>query len=464
MKIKSIFSLFKQAISGSEQSFTQGSIDKAIFLLSVPMVIEMSMEAIFAVVDVFFVSKLGDNDAVATIGLTESVLTLVYSMAIGLSMGATAMIARRIGEKDEKAASIAAVQSLYIGLILAAIITVIGIFFSEHILGLMGASENIIKNCSGYTKWMLSGNITIVLLFLINAIFRGAGDASLAMRSLLIANALNIVLDPMFIFGLGPIPAFGVQGAAMATTIGRGSGVLYQLYHLFKGKGVIKIHVDNWVIDGDVIKRLLRVSIGGTVQFLIGSASWIFLVRIMSSFGSAALAGYTIGIRIIIFAILPAWGMANAAATLVGQNLGAGFPDRAEKSVWRTGFFNMIFLGTVTILFLFFAKILVGFFTQDINVSMNATRCLQIVCIGYIFYAYGMVINQSFNGAGDTKTPTLLSLFGFWLFQIPLAYLLAKNSGLGANGVYTAIVVAETLMAIVGIMIFRKGKWKTTKI
>ncbi len=463
-KINSIFSLFKQAIRGGEQSFTEGSIDRAIFLLSVPMVLEMSMEALFAVVDVFFVSQLHDNDAVATIGLTESVLTLIYSIAIGLSMGATAMVARRVGEKNEKAARIAAVQSIYIGLAISLTVSFIGLFFSKDILRIMGANENIITHCSGYTKWMITGNITIMMLFLINAIFRGAGDASLAMRSLTIANLMNIILDPIFIFGLGPIPSFGVEGAGIATTIGRGTGVLFQLYYLFKGTGVIKIHIDNWVIQWNIIVRLLKVSAGGTGQFLIGSASWIFLVRIMSSFGSAALAGYTIGIRVIIFAILPAWGMANASATLVGQNLGAGHPDRAEKSVWRTSFFNMIFLGFITILFLVAAQPIINLFTTDSDVSMNGVLCLQIVCIGYIFYAYGMVVNQSFNGAGDTQTPTIISLLGFWVIQIPLAYALAKSLNLGPKGVYWAIVIAETFMAIIGILIFKRGNWKRTKI
>jgi putative MATE family efflux protein len=311
---------------------------------------------------------------------------------------------------------------------------------------------------------MMCGNITIMMLFIINGIFRGAGNASLAMRSLILANIMNMVLDPLLIFGFGPIPAFGVVGAGMATTLGRGTGVLYQLYHLFKGKGIIKIHVDNWIIKKDIIVKLLKVSAGGTGQFLIGSASWIFLVRIMSTFGSAALAGYTIGIRVIIFAILPAWGMANAAATLVGQNLGAGKPDRAEKSVWKAALFNMIFLGSITIIFMLLAEPIVSLFTTDMAVRDSATTCLQIISMGYIFYAYGMVITQSFNGAGDTTTPTLLSLFGFWMFQIPVAYLLAKTMNVGPTGVYIAIISAETLMAIIGIIIFRKGKWKTIKI
>jgi putative MATE family efflux protein len=463
-KISNLFRLFKQAVRGEQQDYTALSIDKAIFMLSIPMILEMVMESLFAVVDVYWVSRLNDNDAVATIGLTESVLTLVYSIAIGISMGATAMVARRVGEKDIKAAGVAAVQALYIGLGISVIISLVGIFFAQDILRLMGASESLIENNSGYTRWMLCGNITIMMLFLINAIFRGAGDASLAMRSLWLANILNIVLGPVFIFGIGPIPAYGVEGAAIATFIGRGSGVLYQCYHLFRGKGMIRIDKDNLPLRWDIIVRLLKVSAGGTGQFLIASASWIFLVRIMSTFGSAAVAGYTIAIRLIVFAILPAWGMANAAATLVGQNLGAGHPDRAEKSVWRAAFLNMIFLGTIGIVFLLFAKPILGFFTNDEEVLRNGVQCLQIVSLGYVFYAYGMVISQSFNGAGDTQTPTIINFVGFWLFQIPLAYSLAIIFEWGTPGAYAAISIAESAIAIGGILIFRKGKWKTTKI
>jgi putative MATE family efflux protein len=463
-KAFSIFRLFKQAIRGDEQNFTEGSIDKAIFLLSVPMILEMVMESFFAVIDVFFVSQLGDNDAVATIGLTESVLTLIYSVAIGLSMGATAMVARRIGEKDPAAAGVAAVQAIAIGLGISILISIIGFFYSQEILRLMGANDNIVNNYSSYTRWMFSGNITIMMLFLINAVFRGAGDASIAMRSLWLANGLNIILDPIFIFGLGPIPAFGVEGAAIATTIGRGIGVSYQVYHLVKGNGVIKIHKENLALRWDIIVRLLKLSIGGTGQFLIASASWIFLIRIMSTFGSAALAGYTIAIRVIVFAILPAWGMANASATLVGQNLGAGQPERAEKSVWRSGFLNMLFLAFITIVFLSLADQIVGLFTTDTEVLRNGIECLRIVSLGYIFYAYGMVIAQSFNGAGDTRTPTILNFFGFWMFQIPLAYLLAITLEYGPTGTYLAIVIAESALAIVSILIFRRGKWKTIKV
>jgi len=462
-KAVSLFRLFKQALKGEEQSYTSGSIDKAIFMLSIPMILEMSMESLFAVVDAFYVSRLG-VDALATVSLTESVLTLVYSLAIGLSMGATAMVARRVGEGNIPAAAKAGVQAIYLAVGISIAISIVGLFFSENILGLMGASESVIASGSGYTRWMLSGNITVMLIFLINAIFRGAGDASLAMRVLILSNALNIILDPIFIFGFGPIPAFGVEGAAIATTIGRGIGVLYQISHLVYGKGLIKIHRQNMPIDFGLIGRLIKVSAGGTGQFIIASASWIFLVRIVSMFGSEALAGYTIAIRVIVFAILPAWGMANAAATLVGQNLGAGQPERAEQSVWRTGFFNMLFMAFITVTFMTLAKPIVELFTTDAVVLANATQCLQIVAIGYIFYAYGMVVAQSFNGAGDTRTPTILNFFAFWMFQIPLAYVLAITLNMGPKGVYIAIVVAESVLAIVGIMIFRRGKWKAVKI
>jgi len=464
-KTASVFSLLKQALNGSEQNFTEGSIDRAIFLLSVPMVLEMAMEALFAVVDALFVSQLHDNDAIATVGLTESVLAIVYSLGMGLSMGATALVSRRIGEKNQEGAGVAAVQALYIGLVITFLITNVGIFFSHDILRLMGASELIIGTYSGYTRWMLCGNFTIIFLFLINGIFRGAGNAAIAMRALWIANGMNMILDPIFIFGWGPIPAFGVEGASIATNIGRGTGVLYQLYHLFlKDDPFVRMSTDKLKVRVAIIWSIIKVSAGSTGQFLIGSASWIFLYRIIATFGSAAMAGYTYGLRVIVFAILPAWGMANAAATLVGQNLGARQPDRAEKSVWRAGFFNLLFMAFVMVVFLFSTDAIMGFFTSDPDVLRYGTQCLQIICLGYIFYSYGMVVTQSFNGAGDTVTPTVLSAIGFWLFQIPVAYLLAKTFDFGPKGVYFAIVISESLMATAGIIIFRKGKWKEIKI
>ena len=463
-KANSLFNLIWRAVKGEHQDFTTGSINHAIILLSVPMIIEMGMESIFAVVDVYFVSLLQDNDALAAVGLTESVLSLIYSLAFGLSMGATALVARRVGEKDAVGAEEAAVQALYLALFLSLVLTIVGLFFSDSILRFMGGSESLIANHSGYTRIMFGGNVTIIMLFMINAVFRGAGDASLAMKALVLANVLNIALDPIFIFGFGPIKGMGVEGAAVATNIGRACGVMFQVYHLVKGSSVVKLHWKNFTLKAGLIWSMVKVSLGGIGQMLIGSASWIFLMRIMSTFGSAPLAGYFIAIRIIIFAILPAWGMANASATLVGQNLGAGQPDRAEKSVWRAGLWNMIFLGLITVIFFSLANTILKFFTTDPVVLYHGIQCLQIVSLGYVFYAYGMVINQSFNGAGDTRTPTIISFFGFWVLQIPIAYALAKYFEVGPVGVYAAISIAESLMAVVGIYIFRKGKWKLVKV
>ena len=463
MKFLKGLSLVKKAIKGEQANITGGSIDRAIILLAVPMILEMAMESLFAVVDIFFVSKVSVN-AVAVVGLTESLLTIVYSLGWGLAMGATAMIARRVGEKNNEAAAVAAVQAIYIAFFISALISIAGIFFSEDILHMMGASAEIIQQGKGFTKIMLGGNFVIMFLFLINGIFRGAGDAALAMRSLWIANIINIILDPLFIFGIGPFPELGVEGAAVATTIGRGTGVLYQVYHLFKGKGIIKIHSNNWNIDWSIIKNLINVSAGTTGQFIIASASWIFLMRIIAHFGSVALAGYTIAIRVIVFTILPAWGMANAAATMVGQNLGAKQPERAEKSVWRAGFFNMIFMLTVMIIFLLFSKAIVSFFTDQDEVILYAAECLTIISLGYIFYSYGMIIAQSFNGAGDTGTPTILNFFAFWCIQIPLAYVLSITFDFGPPGIFSSIVISETLLTIAGIIIFKRGKWKEVKI
>lgn len=461
--VSKYFKLFRQSLKGDEQDYTVLSIDRAIFLLAIPMILEMAMESIFAVVDVFYVSRLG-NEAVATIGLTESMLMIIYSLAIGMSMAATAMVARRIGEKNFAEASLAGTQALYLGFGMSLIIGVTGFWFAEDLLRLMGASESLISTGANYTRWMLAGNFTVVLLFLNNAIFRGAGDASLAMKVLILANLLNIVIAPMFIFGFGPIPAFGVEGAAIGTNIGRGVGVLAQFYVLIRGNKTIKLLKENLAIRWELIVRLIKVSAGGTGQFLIASASWIFLVRIISVFGSDALAGYTIALRVIVFAILPAWGMANAASTLVGQNLGALQPERAEKSVWRAAFLNLCFLAFITVIFFVFADSIVGIFTEELVVAQYAIQCLQVVSLGYIFYAYGMVVVQAFNGAGDTKTPTLLNFFGFWLFQIPLAYTLAIFYELGPLGAFLAIPIAESVLALVSIYIFKKGHWKKTQI
>ncbi len=463
-KAYSLFSLFKDAVLGKEQNFTEGSINRAIFLLSIPMILEMAMESLLAVVDIFFISRLNNNDAVTAVGLTESVIAVVYSIAMGLGMAATAMVARRIGEKDRDGAAVSAVNALYIGAAVSLVISVVGFFFYKDLLRAMGATAEIIQVGSGYTQWMLVGNSSIVALFLVNAIFRGAGNAAIAMHSLWIANILNMILDPILIFGWGPIPSMGVEGAAIATNIGRTAGVLYQLYYLAGERGIIKIRRANATVNLEVIVRLLKMAADNVGQFLISTASWLVLARIIMNFGSTAFAGYQIAIRVVIFTILPSWGMANAAATLVGQNLGAGKPDRAEKSVWKAGFLNMVFLGIVSVFFFFFSEPVMRFFSNDPGVVEIGTSCLQIVAFGYMFYGYGMVIVQSFNGAGDTRTPIILNIFTYWCFQIPLAYILAMKLDFGASGAFWAIAIAESAVAVLGIIIFRRGKWKTVKV
>ncbi|MBO9199632.1 MULTISPECIES: MATE family efflux transporter [Niastella] len=464
MRIRSVFSLFKLALSDKEQDYTQGSIRRAIFLLAVPMILEMVMESIFALVDIFFVGRLGKSEAVSTVVLTESVLTVVYSLAIGLSMAATAMVARRIGEKNPEAASKAGMQSLLIAFVITVIISATGLIYAPEILKLMGGSSEAIRIGSNYTRIIYGGSVVIMLLFLINGIFRGAGDASMAMRSLWIANICNIILCPLLIYGVGPIPGFGITGAAMATTIGRGIGVLYQLFHLFSGKRVIKVKKQDFIPDWPVIKSISNIAWTGVVQFLIPSGSWIVLNRIMAEFGDTAVAGYGVAIRLIMFFLLPAWGMSNAATTLVGQNLGAQQPQRAEQSVWSTARYNAIFMIFVTLVFLLFAQPIVNFMNRDVAVESYATMALRIISLGYIFYGVGMVVTNAFNGAGDTRTPTLINIFGFWLFQVPLAFVLALVFKLGPKGVFIAIVAAETCNAIASIIIFKKGKWKKVKI
>jgi putative MATE family efflux protein len=451
------------AVIGTHQDFTEGSIARAVALLAVPMVLEMAMESLFGIVDVFFVARLG-ADAVATVGLTEGMLTIVFGVAMGLSMATTAMVARRTGEKDPRGAAVAAVHSIGIGIAISAVVGIIGVWQAPKLLGLMGASATIIQTGSTYTSIVLGSVSIIFLLFLINGIFRGAGDATLAMRTLWLANLINIVLDPCLINGWGPFPKLGVTGAAVGTAIGRGTGVLFQLYMLFGGKGRIVIHRENLKLDIGVLTRLFRVSASGMVQFLIATASWLGLVRIIALFGSAALAGYTIAIRMIIFAILPSWGMANAAATLVGQNLGAGKPARAERSVWIAGFLNMLFLSFVAIVFITFAERMVGIFTPDPDVLHYGTSCLRFVSYGFVFYAYGMVMVQAFNGAGDTVTPTLINLFCYWLWQIPMAYGMSRILGLGPTGVFAAIAISESTLAVVSMLVFRRGRWKKQKI
>ncbi len=461
--IRKLFNTFKASLSSKEHDFTTGSIRKAVFMLSVPMILEMLMESIFALVDIIYVSRVSVN-AVATIGLTESVVTLVYAVAIGLSMAATAVVARRVGEKDKIGANQAAVQVIILGIGVSLIVSVLGILYPKEILGLMGAEPDLIAEGYGYTQILLGGNMTIMLLFLINAIFRGAGNASIAMWTLVLSNGLNIILDPIFIFGFGPIPAYGVEGAAIATTIGRGTAVIFQLGILFYGWGKIKIAFKDLVIRGSVMLNLVKVSLGGIGQFLIGTSSWVFLMRIMSEFGSEVLAGYTIAIRVMMFTFMPSWGMSNAAATLVGQNLGAGKPDRAEKSVWITGKYNAIFMVVVSLIYLIFAHEILAWFSPEKEVVRYGALCLQVIAAGYVFYAYGMVVIQSFNGAGDTKTPTYINFVCFWLFQLPFAYLLAVTLEIGPLGVFLAIVLAEAMIAIVGIVLFRKGKWKKVKV
>jgi len=453
----------REALRGSHHDYTSGPLGRAIVLLAIPMVAEMIMESVFAVWDVYWVNHIGHN-AVATVGLTESLLTLIYTAAMGLSIGVTAVVARRIGEKNPEGAAEAAVQGIVLGLIAAAVIGVVGVTFAPRFLTLMGASPEVLLIGSTYARIMLGGNVVIVMLFLINAIFRGAGDAAIAMRVLWLANAINIVLGPCLILGLGPFPRLGVTGAAIATTIGRGTGVVYQLYRLWRGDARVVIRRPQFTIQPAVMRTMLRLSGTGTLQVLIGTASWIGLVRIVASFGSEAIAGYTTAIRIIVFALLPSWGLANAAATLVGQGLGAGQPDRAERAVWLAGFYNMLFLGTLGLLFVLLAEPIVGVFTQEPAVADVAVICLRIISYGFLFYAYGMVLTQSFNGAGDTWTPTWINLGCFWLWEIPLAVVLARPAGFGPRGVALAVTVAFSTVAVVSALLFRRGRWKLRRV
>jgi putative MATE family efflux protein len=459
---RGLWSAIRESLAGSHRDYTDGPIGRAILLLAIPMVLELVLESVFAVVDVFFVSQLG-ADAVATVGLTESMLTIIYAVAIGLSVGAMATVARRIGEKDRDGAARAAVQAIVLGVIVAVPAGMCSAFFARPLLTLMGATPGVLAN-SSYTTIMLGMNGVILMLFLINAVYRGAGDAAIAMRVLWLANAINICLDPCFIFGLGPFPRLGVTGAAVATTTGRGIGVLAQLYWLWRGTGRVVIRPSHLRLDPRVMLNMVRLSGSAVFQSLVNTTSYVFVVRIVAAFGSDALAGYTIGIRMIIFALLPSFGLSNAAATLVGQNLGAGKPERAETSVWRTALFDMVFLGGVSAIFLVFAPRLVSAFTINPAVVPYAVRCLRIVSAGFVFYAYGMVLTASFNGAGDTFTPTMLNLFCFWLFEIPLAYTLARPLGFGPEGVFAALALAFSLLAVLSAVIFRRGRWKTKRV
>ena len=456
--------LIKQSLNGEQQDYTTGSIRKAVILLAIPMVLEMSMESVFAVVDIFFVSHLGKH-ATSTVGLTESVITIVYSLAIGASMAATAVVARRVGEKNYSAAAKSGIQAILLAIGINVFISIPGVIFAPDILRLMGAEAETIAKGSVYTRIIMGGSVIIMLLFLINGVFRGAGDAMMALKSLWIGNLCNIVLCPLLIRGLGPIPAFGLEGAALATTIGRRVGVCYQLYHLCKGNSIIRFHIEHLKPDWEIIKSMVTIAWPATIQFIIGSGSWIVLASLVVQTGhSAASAGYQIAIRIVMFFLLPAWGMSNAAATLVGQNLGAKQPQRAQESVMKTAKYNAIFMGAVSLIFLLFSEFIVSFFSKDVQVQYYAVLAIRIISAGYIFYGIGMVMTNALNGAGDTRTPTWINFFCFWFLQIPLAFILAKFLGIGPVGVFIAIPVAETAITITAYIYFRKGKWKLVKV
>ena len=464
-KVFGFFTLIKQAIRGDEMDYTQGSIRKAVIMLAIPMVLEMSMESVFALVDLYFVGHLPQSDkAQQVVGLTESVITIIYSIAIGISMAATALVARRIGEKNPEAAARAGAQATTLSILVTIILSIAGFVFAKDILRVMGASEETVEYGVNYTRILTGGSIVIMLLFLINGIFRGAGDASMAMKSLCIANVANIILCPLLIRGWGPVPAFGLTGAAMATTIGRAIGVLYQLYYLFNGKSIIKMTLSYLKPDWKQIKQVVDIAAPGTFQFLVASGSWIVLTAIVAQSGETASAGYITAIRVVMFFILPAWGLSNAAATLVGQNLGAQQPQRAEESVLKTAKYNAIFMAVVTVLFFVTAPYIIGFFAEKEDTKKIAIEAMLIISSGYVFYGIGMVMANAFNGAGDTKTPTIINAIGFWLFQIPLAFFLSKTLKMGATGAFIAIPVAETAIAIAAFIVFKKGKWKQVQV
>jgi len=462
-KLKNFWQDIVESVRGTERDFTDVELGRAILLLAIPMVLEMLMESIFAVIDIYFVSKIG-SDAVAAVGITESLLTIVYSIGGGLGVATTAVVARRIGEKNPAGASSAAVQAIIAGFSVSMLVSVPGIFFSKGLLRLMGASTAVVETGSVYTTIILGSNGLVMLLFIINAIFRSSGDAAISMRVLWLANIINIILDPCLIFGLGPFPGLGVKGAAIATALGRGLAVLYQFFLLFKGKRRVKIIFQHFKINLEVMKQLFYLSLGGIGQSIIATSSWIGLVRIIAVFGSEVLAGYTIAIRIIIFSLLPSWGLSNAASTLVGQNLGAKKPKRAERAVWVTGFTNMVFLGIIAVIFILFSGPIVRIFIKEANVVTSGSVCLRFLAYGYLFYALGMAIIQGFNGAGDTATPMKINFFCFWLLEIPLAWFLALPMGMEEKGVYVAIVIAESMMTIVGVLIFRRGNWKKRRV
>lgn len=453
----------KESIAGSERDFTETRLGRAIFILAVPMVLEMVMESVFAVVDIFFVSKLGP-DAVATVGLTESVMTVVYAIGVGLSMATTALVSRRIGEKKPKEAGNVAFQAIVISIFVSLFIAIPGVIFAKEFLILMGATPEMAEKGYLYPAVMFGSNVVIMLLFIINAVFRSSGDAAISMRVMWFANIINIILDPLLIFGIGPFPEMGIMGAAVATSIGRGLAVVYQFYLLFKGNHRIQLHWDSLKIRLSVMAQLIKISGGGILQNLVATSSWIFLVRIIAVSGASALAGYTIAIRIVIFLLLPAWGLSNAAATLVGQNLGAKKPDRAEKAVWATGIVNMFFMGSLGLLLFLFPSYWIGLFIDDPAVVENGILALRIISSGFLFYALGMVMMQGFNGSGDTTTPTLINLFSFWLFEIPLAWFMAIVLNMGLTGASFAIVIAESSLALIAFLLFRRGKWKLREV
>ena len=460
---RSKWSLIKEALGGTQQDFTEGSLTRGITLLAIPTVLEMGMEATFGIVDAFWVAKLG-ADAIAAVGLTESIIILLFSVALGLAMAATATVARRVGEKDPDGASIAAVQAILIGVAVSIVTGIFGALYAPTWLRLMHAEPGVIATGSRYTTILLGGNASIMLIFLINGVFRGSGDAVRAMRTLWLSNLINLVLDPCLIYGWGPFPRLGVAGAAVATTTGRSIGVLYQLWILFGGRARIAVARRHLRLDWPVMRQLLRTASGGMIQYFIATASWISLARINAMFGSAAVAGYTMALRVILFAILPSWGICSAAATLVGQNLGAKRPERSERAVWLAGSYNMVFLIFVGLALFTCGPWVAGIFTDDPRVLGFAAECLRFVSLGYPFYAWGMTMEQAFNGAGDTVTPTWINLFCYWMLQIPLAWTLSQHTSLGPRGVYLAICSAESVLAVVGIILFRRGRWKQVRI